>query len=829
MSMNKALLDWREAFGRDPHTAFNHLVLGIVPLGVAAPLTLGEILDSLFEPGDISLDIAAAAWLERHMLATIPDDLTLNRWVSVLEEYFRGIALMELPLTGEMLRNQHKRLTLWLHGFYEGPDRDPEGAYLLALTRAQVDRRFSPLWRRLILGQKTAGRSYLSIGILGFRKMPGVNGLPLADVPEGLLQVMVELADQQGTKQAKWKQAMSGIFAAYRRSEKYWVEHLSPLLPAPPQQSNSRDWISALLPTITHTSPTNSVANFSLGRTQPVPRSVCNYWIERVRRHPRECLSSEFSKFLDQHRSYAQTTGEAEYISKTFNNLATSIVRADSKLADVSLSLIEDALNWDPTDSRNWISYAIVLDAARRHDDAIDALWGARHRFAFEPFIRNELSRLLRNSGDLETAAQVCREAISHFPTDVVCRTSLAETLRAMGKLDDARAVYEQACHDFPGSNFCRNGLAETLRAMGKIDDALSVYERACLETTDLACRSGLADLLIDLDRLDEAERVCRSGLEIDTRNYFLKSGLARVLSIRSARDHDVKLRDEAKNILQELADNGVRSAISGLRFFDKQWERATTDSTVKFRNERKQAVATERPVKSIVNMSAAERLGRAMICLWKAEHADNESLKRALSAEAHLYLEIPEKQVEDTLLSAFVETRGLIYLASGDAQKSLEYFEDQINLYGRGGWISVRLGVMRAQTLLGKPDSSGEASEYFRSQTSRFALHVATVIQALSSAPHEQSIKTLLKSLYPSAEKFSNRARLDVRGGLTVKNGAEMLGAFLRSRWFRPAGIESLEDIDRPDTLGAVVDKIKNSQAETFDVIYNSTLTLAA
>ena len=206
--MNESLQRWREDFGHEPDAAFDRLVRGLVPLGAAGQLSFGEILDALFEPGDMALDAASANWLRKRILGTVPDGSTLNRWVSVLEEYFRGIAAMELPQTGEILRQQRKRLRLWLHGFYEGSDRDPEGAYLLALARAQDEQRFSPLWRRLILGEELAGRSYLGIGILGFRKMPGHDGRESSDVPEGLLLALVELADKSGTGQAKWKQTI---------------------------------------------------------------------------------------------------------------------------------------------------------------------------------------------------------------------------------------------------------------------------------------------------------------------------------------------------------------------------------------------------------------------------------------------------------------------------------------------------------------------------------------------------------------------------------------------------------------------------------------------
>jgi hypothetical protein len=55
------------------------------------------------------------------------------------------------------------------------------------------------------------------------------------------------------------------------------------------------------------------------------------------------------------------------------------------------------------------------------------------------------------------------------------------------------------------------------------------------------------------------------------------------------------------------------------------------------------------------------------------------------------------------------------------------------------------------------------------------------------------------------------------------------MLGAFLQTRWFRPAGIQSTEDFDRPDALNAVIERINHTRTDTFDVISNSSLAIAA
>lgn len=705
--MNESLQRWREDFLREPDSAFDRLVRGVVPLGAACQLSFGEILNGLFEPCDAILDTAAANWLGKRILGTIPDGSTLNRWILVLDEYFRGIAAMELPKTGEILRRQHKRLRLWLNGFYEGPDRDPEGTYLLALARAQADQQFSTLWRRLVLGEEMTGRSYLAIGILGFRKMPEHDGRESSDVPEGLLQALVELAEKSGTGKAKWTQTIRSLFATYGRSERYWVEHFAPLLPNYQTQSNARDWFSALLPGIQRWRPPAFGSQVPLQRAPKVSYDVVQTWISRIRKNPELCSTPEFSVFLDQHRAYAEATGDSEYINKTFNNLATSIIRKNSGRVAIAVSLIEEALRFAPCDPRNWISYAIVLNAAHRVEEAIAALWKARHRFAFEPFIRNELGRLLRENGDLPTSEGVFREAVSHFPGDVVCRAGLAETLRAMSRLDEAHEVYALACRDFPSNHFFRNGLAETLRAMQRLDEARKVYEQACQDfPDDEVCQGGLADLLIDLNQLDEAERIYREALMTSGFNLYAKSGLARVLSIRSARNEDLKLRDEAKGILQGLADEGLPSAKSGLRAFDGQWERARNDPSITFRrdtNDRQPQARREPDSSALTEMSVAERLGRAMITLWQAERAADAPLRSSLCAHATILLDVPEETIDDDLLAAFVETRGLVLLASGDAQMARAYFEEQILHYGRGSWIGVRLGEQRVQILLGE------------------------------------------------------------------------------------------------------------------------------
>jgi len=232
---------------------------------------------------------------------------------------------------------------------------------------------------------------------------------------------------------------------------------------------------------------------------------------------------------------------------------------------------------------------------------------------------------------------------------------------------------------------------------------------------------------------------------------------------------------------------------------------------------------------RGLSDMSVAERLGRAMIALWQAERAEDTALRDSLCTHATALLDVPEERIDDELLAAFVETRGLVLLASGDARRALTYFEEQIRHFGRGGWIGIQLAGERARIVLGLPSGANDTIEAPSSQSARFALHVARVIGSLSRAPQEAEVRELLKQLYPAAAKFAAHAQTDADGKQHIESGAEMLGAFMQTRWFRPAGIQSVEDLDQPDRLHAVVDRINVTRTDTFDVLSNSTLADAA
>ena len=139
---------------------------------------------------------------------------------------------------------------------------------------------------------------------------------------------------------------------------------------------------------------------------------------------------------IDRHRDYANSTGDSHLIVRTFNSLAEAARLRDP---DWAIARVEEALAWDRNEVRNWTVLARCLwarglkadkagDAAgaeRDGLDAMDTLWDARFRFPWEPVVRNELGKLYRDAGNLDTAETVYRESIADFPQNVVCRKRL--------------------------------------------------------------------------------------------------------------------------------------------------------------------------------------------------------------------------------------------------------------------------------------------------------------------------------------------------------------------------------------------------------------------
>ena len=220
----------------------------------------------------------------------------------------------------------------------------------------------------------------------------------------------------------EWKQIVRCIFAAYPRSQKFGMKNsLACFVIRHWSENNAEPWLESIL------SNWNArIAKTSYGRGKSVspPTSAERIdWVEKVTRNPSLCSSPEVENLLGRYRAYTSATGDSEYLVKTFNNLANRVSDRDASKTGWAVNLLNECIQWQPYNPYNYTVISRVLWAANRRRDAIDNLWNARQRFPWNPVVRNELGRLLREDGDLTAALGVFREAAAHFPDNVISRT----------------------------------------------------------------------------------------------------------------------------------------------------------------------------------------------------------------------------------------------------------------------------------------------------------------------------------------------------------------------------------------------------------------------
>jgi tetratricopeptide (TPR) repeat protein len=301
-------------------------------------------------------------------------------------------------------------------------------------------------------------------------------------------------------------------------------------------------------------------------------------------------------------------------------------------------------------------------------------------------------------------AIALIKEAMDWEPYEPRNWTVYARTLWQAEKHDEALSVLWQAKQRFPWNPFCRNDLGARLQDMGDTEASKAVYRETSIHLPDdVVCRNALANLLIQLDELDEAERVLQEARQIDSADDYSRNLsrnlLAEAWFVKSARTNDTSLRERARALLEESARTLDSRAIQTLHTFDRWWSHAVQQGGSRFFGKEigeKRALA-----RSIADMSPAERLGRAMIALQQAERAISNDERNQHCHWADKLLALPDTEAGD-LLPPLVETRGLVLLARRDVVAAHRYFIDQVERYGRANWIGVRLGLERAGLLLG-------------------------------------------------------------------------------------------------------------------------------
>ena len=156
--------------------------------------------------------------------------------------------------------------------------------------------------------------------------------------------------------------------------------------------------------------------------------------------------------------------------------LQLEAARAHSHLGDhaAAVASCEAVLAADGSSLASWQAYAEILQAARRHEDALAAAnraveLGPRHAWSYE--LRGDA---LRRLGRYEDAAASLEETVRLAPWNLIAHAHSARCYEALGRWPDVERVVRKALAVKPAASECYKMLCEALEAQGRRDDALA-------------------------------------------------------------------------------------------------------------------------------------------------------------------------------------------------------------------------------------------------------------------------------------------------------------------------------------------------------------------
>jgi arylsulfatase A-like enzyme/tetratricopeptide (TPR) repeat protein len=163
------------------------------------------------------------------------------------------------------------------------------------------------------------------------------------------------------------------------------------------------------------------------------------------------------------------------------------------------------------------------------------------------------LQAIVLEEPDLEPARRVLREywlenrqareglawftsAAARRPDAVPLLVEVGTMQRSIGQVDRAMTTFENALGKAPDSVEVLTAAAETLRAAGRDERALELFQKAAAQGTDAPPRMRVAETLIKMGRLSEADRVLTETLAADPH----VSGAHYLLAQVAERQHDL-------------------------------------------------------------------------------------------------------------------------------------------------------------------------------------------------------------------------------------------------------------------------------------------------
>jgi len=464
---------WRRRFAEDAVAALEAALVGRMSLGQYDRARPSEALSQLLAPADITrADAALQTWLTERLGQPMPEDLTPKTYADALVEAFRTIQAVPLPATHDWCAERAPALRTWLRGFTLGSSRDPEAALLVALAYQQRNRNLMFTWYDVIRRGRPV--EHVRHALLGLRLMPADDeGAVERGLPKALLRGLLDYGEalvRAGEPSSKpWLGELDFLAAVYPMSKEVWTRRFAEVLQARDKDKKKEvsntvhNWLNMRYPVTKQQGKAAAKAHL------PPNKYDRDELLKRMASHFGNSKPG-LKIFLDQHRHYAQNSGDSFYLVFSFCNVGDQLLRHDPLWAR---ELAHEAARWAPNDPHTWSLLARALEAEGDWRRAEAVYWHARRRFPHDAHRHTQLGHALLLHGQAALGEQVFRQATRLFPDNPVTWTELGQSLRVTGQFEPAVAVYKEAQQaGFQRDPFIANALTDTLLDLGRLDEA---------------------------------------------------------------------------------------------------------------------------------------------------------------------------------------------------------------------------------------------------------------------------------------------------------------------------------------------------------------------
>lgn len=499
---------WLTLFEAAPEEAFGDLLAGYADIHPYGRADAPDAARMLFGPLDAvhptrkALGPAILAWLEKRRKRPLPAARPkLQRRIREICEAFEIVALLDVVDAAVDLRQHRLLWNDWVARLVLSPARDARAEYwrMLALTQgpvaavaADIDANgLAPMWQDIC--REAGGRlpqHYLSIGLLGLRRLPKVDDPAQLPWVAGLAQWALAQHPADNQFKAEWL----ALKPLYPRAPQNWRRLVAKLLSAPTFKEREIE-----APAWWHVDPDfapmvqGTYRSADAPLRSPLPRD-CDGVIEKLD-HKFEDVEPLIDDLFQQHRKYLYATGDAKYFVRAIHALGTElIVRGDDNphaRAQKVQALAREGLKWEPYDRYLWTLWREALVA----EDAIEA------------------------------AELIGWESIRRDPDHADARAQLATLLvNSLGKLDEAEALLRETIKKFPDNAPARNEFVEFLLSENRVEEAAEILDAAFkAEVTNEATYAARARIYSHEGRSQDALRIIKSGLDFDPSYPVLK------------------------------------------------------------------------------------------------------------------------------------------------------------------------------------------------------------------------------------------------------------------------------------------------------------------